>query len=88
MYYPDLSPYSYYLDFSIFEVSNVGWLGMDFPFKKGNVAPSTLHKMEEILIGSKFVNAHVNVIRGMHPCNICGKDCSNVSDGYIAILDE
>lgn len=76
MYYVDLSPYSYYLDFLVPSVRNIGWIddGVDFP--KGIMPINLLEKMKNILIKSDLVNAHVNLVRGVHPCTICG--CEDV----------
>jgi hypothetical protein len=74
MYFPDMSAYSYYLNFSIAEVKNVGWIDAKHDFEKGIVDPRISEKLRKILIKSDLVDAHVNVIRSAHPCNICGEE--------------
>ena len=74
MFYEDLSSYSSFLKTPVEGVKNVGWLSSDIPFSKGLIDSNILVKLLQIIKSSNTVNFHVNPIRGMHPCNLCGCD--------------
>jgi len=74
MYFKDLSPYSYYLPYSIKEIRNIGWLDKDYHFSKGDVPKELCNKLREILKGTEKFNSQVNLIRGIHPCTFCGRN--------------
>jgi hypothetical protein len=40
-----------------------------------------LSKLREIIAGSSTVDVHVNRMRGIHPCNLCGEDTVIVKGG-------
>ena len=81
MHFNDLTPYSYYLNYSIDEVRNIGWLDTEFEFIKGDAPDGFSKKLREILQGSDTFDARVNVIRGVHPCVFCGRQKSDLSTG-------
>jgi hypothetical protein len=71
MYYKDLTPYEYYLPFTLANVRNVGWLDKGVDFAKGNTPVKLVQKLYEILMKDDIFVARVNQIRGIHPCNLC-----------------
>jgi hypothetical protein len=73
MHYPDLSNYTYYLKKPVASVQNVGWLDAAYDFDKGLVAEGFLEKLEAIISSAGSLDAHVNKIRGVHPCSVCGE---------------
>jgi hypothetical protein len=74
MYFEDLTFYSYYKKEPFRNVLNVGWL--DAAHKYAVKEPNTdfIKKLANLVANEDGCNAHVNKIRGLHPCNICGKD--------------
>ncbi|MET3722614.1 hypothetical protein [Sphingomonas trueperi] len=74
MFFEDLSGYKYYTKIAVPGVRTVGWLDEEHPFRVGEVDRSLLSKLEKMMIGSNEVDIHVNKIRSVHPCNICGDD--------------
>ena len=83
MYFEDLTAYCYYLPFNLSDVRNVGWLDTSHAYSKGETSGSFLSKLRQSICARQSnVDAHVNVIRGVHSCNICGGprieiDCQN-----------
>jgi hypothetical protein len=75
MYFEDLSAYSYYLNSPLRNVFNVGWLDASHAFPTGTVPSSTLTRLRALISDAHAtVDVHVNRIRGIHPCNLCGRD--------------
>jgi hypothetical protein len=72
MYFADLSFYSYKQPSAFSDVFNVGWLGGEPDYPKGEVSPAFLKKLTSAVLQEGSANVHVNRIRGAHPCNICG----------------
>lgn len=66
MHFPDLSPYSYGLQRPLTDVFNVGWLDRSISFPKGVVPASVADRLKDW-----FEVGHVNVMRGIHECNLC-----------------
>ncbi len=81
MHFEDLTLYSYYLPYSLNEVKNIGWLDKGFEFYKGSVSKEFSNKLLKILRGTASFKAQVNIIRGVHPCNFCGRQQSDFSTG-------
>lgn len=81
MYFADLAFYSYRLPFSFDSVQCVGWLDSLHEYTQGDVSPSFVERLKAIVLRrTSTFDSHVNVVRGIHPCNFCGKDIS-VVDG-------
>jgi hypothetical protein len=74
MYFEDLTNYSYYQQRSFSRVKNIGWLDKNHSFPVGKVSENFLEKLRKLIGKSNKTNLHVNPIRGIHPCNLCGKD--------------
>jgi hypothetical protein len=73
MHYPDLSSYEYYLKTPVESVRNIGWLDAAFEFNKGDVDQSLLERLESLISSEGSTDLHVNKIRGVHPCAVCGE---------------
>jgi hypothetical protein len=72
MHFDDLTPYSYYLSGrTLDDVRNVGWLDQQHSFRSGDVSQSIISKLRDIALGSVSFCAHVNMLRGFHPCSLC-----------------
>jgi hypothetical protein len=74
MFFNDLTDYSYYQWKPLTNIKNIGWLDAKHPFPVGEVSKNFLKKFRESIIGFNDFNMHVNPIRGIHPCNLCGED--------------
>jgi len=74
MYFNDLSPYSYFLKRPLETVVNVGWLDATQPFYVAPVAEGVLRKLADICRSRAPVLAHVNKLRSVVACPICGRD--------------
>lgn len=74
MYFPDLSPYEYFVGFQLPNVRNVGWLDAMHSYAQGEVSLDFPQKLRAVIAGTAHVDVHVNQIRGIHPCNFCGED--------------
>lgn len=75
MYIPDLSTYQYYIPFPLEAVQCVGWLDAQHQYETGQPPVGLAGKLEEIILNrSETFDVHVNVVRGIHPCNFCGRD--------------
>lgn len=75
-FFLDMSSYSYLLLRPVQTVQNVGWLSGTEQFARGEVAPSFLKKLREIILADGPVNVHVNKMRGRYSCAIsaeCGR---------------
>lgn len=73
MYSTDLAPYAYYTSRPFPKVMTVGWLDSAHSFSEGIASEALIEKLQAIMRGNADVSVHVNVIRGIHPCNICGE---------------
>ena len=79
MHFDDLTAYRYYLPFELLEVRNIGWLDASHPYSIGEISNNFVSKMHEIICARRSdFDAHVNVIRGIHPCNLCGEECIEI----------
>lgn len=74
MYFADLTNYIYYRNSSFKEVFNIGWLELDCSFRSKKPNAEFLNKLGLLMKGSDYCDVHVNKIRSLHPCNICGED--------------
>lgn len=82
MFIEDLSVYQYRLPFSLEGVRCVGWLDSEHQFTIGLVPDRLTDKLESIAsLRSSTFDVHVNVVRGIHPCNLCGTEIELVSGG-------
>ena len=75
MFFEDRSPYQYYQPSPLQYVLNVGWLDSTHVFPTAKSPTAFLAKLRAIVAG-KYVNVdvHVNRMRGIHPCNLCGEE--------------
>jgi hypothetical protein len=74
MYSADLDPYIINYTTGPFRgVRTIGWLDRSHRFTIGPTPAAIIEKLREIMRGRSEANVHVNQIRGIHPCNICGK---------------
>lgn len=72
MYFDDLTPYSYRSLPPTESVLTVGWIDKVHSYSTGTISSEFLQKLKSIILCQNDVfDAHVNVIRGMHPCNLC-----------------
>jgi hypothetical protein len=78
----DLSAYQYRLPFPLEDVRCVGWLDSEHQYETGRAPGWLTEKLESIMLrrDSAF-DAHVNVVRGIHPCKLCGRDVELTSGG-------
>lgn len=75
MFSEDESVYRYGVPFDLPSVQMIGWLDRDQKFNQGNVNGEFIDKLWRIIeTRSENFDLHVNVIRGIHPCNFCGED--------------
>jgi hypothetical protein len=78
----DLSAYQYRLPFPLEGVRCVGWLDTEHKHETGRPPDWLTEKLELIVLRrSSTFDAHVNVVRGIHPCNFCGRDVELTSGG-------
>lgn len=81
MYAKDLVPYDYYLPFKLTDVLMVGWLDADHEYPIGPVDRDLITQLRHLIgIRSHDFDVHVNVVRGIHPCNLCGSDIELIRD--------
>jgi len=73
MFFPDLSEYDYYSKRPFRGVKTVGWIDNAHPFQTGVIPHDVLEKLKTVMLGNEKINIHVNAIRGVHPCNLCGE---------------
>jgi len=73
MYYSDLPKYVYYLKKLVESVLNAGWLDAAYDFHKGPVVDGFLERLEDIISSAGSIDVHVNRIRGIHSCSVCGE---------------
>ncbi len=75
MHFDDLSVYNYYVYTPLEEVRCIGWIDSRHPYTRGSVPESAVQKLELVTVhrNSDF-DAHVNILRGTHPCNFCMND--------------
>lgn len=87
MFIEDLSVYQFHLPFSFEDVRCVGWLDSEHEYQTGCPPVWLTEKLGEIVVrrDSAF-DAHVNVVRGIHPCNFCGRDVEFTSGGKTILL--
>lgn len=86
MYFQDLTNYSYYLGFEISEVKNVGWIDAEHPYQKGSAPEAFVEKLRTLIGGTEMLDVHVNMIRSVHPCNLCGETNVQVNGATRPIL--
>lgn len=87
MHFEDLTAYRYYLPFELSGVRNVGWLDASHPYPTGEVSESLVCKLREIVCARHSIaDAHVNLVRGIHPCNLCGEERVEISCANAKVL--
>jgi hypothetical protein len=74
MHFDDLTPYALHLKRPIDSTTNVGWLDGSHAFRKGPVDPSLFERLCDICASTTPANVHVNKLRSVQQCEICGKD--------------
>ncbi len=86
MYFHDLSFYSYFVKKPLADVRNVGWLDANHSYPKGLCSPDICEIVHALLYDKvPGVYAHVNPIRGSHPCNLC-KESESLSDAELELV--
>jgi hypothetical protein len=87
MHIHDLSAYQYRIPFHLQAVRCVGWLDAEHPYETGQLPVGFIGKLEEIIQHrSETFDPHVNVVRGIHPCNLCRRDIEVISGGRKTML--
>ena len=89
MYIEDLATYQFHLPFSFEGVRCVGWLDAWHRYEIGEPPVGFVEKLERIVLyRTDDVDFHVNVVRGIHECNLCGNDIEyfNVHAGRHSLL--
>ncbi len=74
MYFEDLTGYSYRLKRPIESAKNIGWLDAVHPFPRAPAERVLFEKLCDICASSEPADVHVNPLRGVRPCPICGSD--------------
>jgi len=88
MFATDFRVYDYRLPYTLNHVEMIGWLDAKHDYNRGSNNAETMGKLLRLIVDRKSgFDLHVNVIRGIHPCNFCGDDISVVdSSGKRAFL--
>lgn len=73
MYFKDMSQYSYYQSKPFEGVLNVGWLEREHSYSKGVSPLGFVEKLSHVMRLNDISSVHVNRIRSIHPCNLCGE---------------
>ena len=75
MFADEFRIYNYHLPYSIEGVFMVGWLDQKHGYHEGEVDSDIAAKLLRMIVEppSTF-DIHVNRMRGIHPCNLCGED--------------
>lgn len=82
MYFPDLSVYNYHVWSPLKSVRCVGWLDAEHPYTTGDPPSWFNERLETIFLHrTQAFDAHVNVMRGIHLCNLCRSEFALFSEG-------
>jgi hypothetical protein len=74
MHFDDLVAYQYKQPFVLDQVRCVGWLDASHPFTTGRAPLGLVERLTNLAQKrTDDFDIHVNVIRGTHPCNLCGR---------------
>ena len=74
MFFDDLSTYRYGIPFELPSVLMIGWLDNEHGFPKGVVPSVVVEQLWKLIeLRSPLFDLHANVVRGIHPCNLCGE---------------
>jgi hypothetical protein len=74
MHFEDLSSYQYWQASPLHGVRNVGWLEPGHAFNQGQVDEAFTRKLTTLMNRRNPAKVHVNMIRGVRPCALCGAD--------------
>ena len=75
MFIEDLTTYQYGIPFELAGVITVGWLDSAHLFNKGIVAADVIERLWHLIeIRTITFDLHANIVRGIHPCNICNRE--------------
>lgn len=75
MFIEDRSAYHYRVPFDLPLVQTVGWLDCEHEYTRGTVKDEFIQKLWQIIeTRTESFDLHANIIRGIHPCNFCGRD--------------
>jgi hypothetical protein len=90
MLFDDLSPYQYKSSKPIESILNVGWINSNNDCSTGAISIEFLNKLERLINDDQQVDVHFNIIRGVNPCEICGKRevTANNSDSTLLGMSE
>ena len=80
MFVCDLETYSNRIPFDLPDVKTVGWLSAEHEYSMGEVSTELQEKLWMcVKQRTERFDLHVNVVRGVHPCNLCGEEirCSD-----------
>src|SRR5258708_610076 len=87
MYFPEMVTYNYRLPFYLNDVQCVGWIDSAHDFDKGEDQRSLVERLERLVrIPSSTFGVHVNIVRGIHPCNFCRKDIGLANSNGVATM--
>jgi hypothetical protein len=82
MYFEDLSVYEYKLPFQMPVIENVGWLGQDKNYTKGDVEVTILNRLRGLIFDNDDrVSVIMNRMRCIHPCPLCGEREVKITNG-------
>lgn len=74
MNFVDMSFYSYCLESSLKNVLNVGWLsGQEKLPERKSLPEEVIEKLGSIINSEDPANYRINMTRGIHPCEFCGR---------------
>jgi len=74
MQFDDLVAYQYKLPFVLDQVRCVGWLDASHPFPTGRAPLRLVERLTNLAqLRTDDFKIHVRVMRGIHPCNLCGR---------------
>jgi hypothetical protein len=83
MYVTDLATYQYKIPFAFEGVRCVGWLDREHKYDRGETPSGFVRRLTQLVVHrTSTFDLHVNVVRGIHPCNICGEEVEVALKGY------
>lgn len=75
MYAEDSSRYNYRLPYELPDITMVGWLDFHHEYSMGRTNDEIVSRLRELIVNrTREFDLHVNTVRGIHPCNLCGHE--------------